>query len=100
MAEPNQNIDEIEATVTKVIIDKDNPKNSFVVTLSDQLDEGSITFTFIPEVWKEKENPEVGDVVVLGGLVAKRRCKDKHSWRAHSSRLLRPNKKQAKEIDQ
>ena len=79
----------IEATVTNVI---NGTKGDYAVALSDQLNEGSITFTITPEVWQESRLPTKGDLVLLSQLSAKRRGKSQRSWRSYEARFVQPNR--------
>lgn len=67
-------MDNIKAVVQKVI--RDGKHGPFVVATSDQL-EGSVTLSFKPTVWEEKEWPEEGMIILLGKLIQKRA-----EWRA------------------
>jgi len=79
-------LDAIVAVVQKVI--REGEHGPFAVATSDQLD-GSVTFSLEPTVWKEKDCPEEGMIVLLEELRKKRA-----GWRAKKGRFLKPSDEQ------
>ena len=86
MTNPKERPDEYRAVVQQVI--KDGKHGPYAVATSDQIP-GSITFSLDSEVWKEKEYPRSGYVVILSDVRNKRA-----GWRAHSARFVRPTDEQ------
>jgi len=85
-------LNDLKAVVQKVV-----PKGKhgpFAVATSDQI-EGSVTFSLDPTVWREKEWPEQGSVVLLGEL--QKKCA---GWRAKIGRFFRPSDEQAEKSNQ
>lgn len=79
-------LDIIKAVVQKVI--REGKHGPFAVATSDKLD-GSVTFSLEPTVWKEKDWPEEGVIVILEELLKKRA-----GWRAKKGRFFKPSDEQ------
>lgn len=52
----------------------------------------TVTFSCLPEVWKEKRNPRLGDVVILWGIHQRRLRNNKLGWVAEHAELKRLEK--------
>jgi hypothetical protein len=83
-------LDKIKATVQTVIPQARH--GPFAVATSDQIKEGSVTFSLEPTVWQEKEWPEPGSVVLLEELRKKRL-----GWRAQQGRFWQPSDEQSQQ---
>lgn len=74
-----------QASVEKVY--PNGPHGAYAVARSKEL--GSVTFSLISPVWREKDLPEPGVFVILKGIRKKRA-----GWRAHSGRFFKPSDEQ------
>ncbi len=77
-------MDDIIYTIIVEKIVQNGDHGPYAVTNDDNL--GSITFSLTPQVWKEKNWPELGTYVVLSQVIRKRA-----GWRAQHGRFLQPS---------
>jgi len=77
----------LKAIVQKVI--RDGNHGPYAVSTSEDFDQGSITFSLEPTVWKEEDYPESGSVVLLAEIRQKRA-----GWRAKMARYWKPSDEQ------
>ena len=75
----------VRAVVQKIV----KGKHGFYAVATTEKVDGSITFSFGRQCWKEKERPEKGIHVALNDLRMKR-----SGWRAHKARFWRPSDEQ------
>jgi hypothetical protein len=82
---------EVNATVTSLIMS--GPHGEFVfaeiIPCGNVNDGKKVTVSLQPPVWKEKELPEKGDVLVLSDIRAHKNRKGAISLRANGARILR-----------
>lgn len=75
----------VKAVVQKVVRDGKHP---YVVAIPEQGGE-SITITLEKRVWRESEDPNPGEIVLLSKI-----RKNRRGWRAMRGRFLQPSDEQ------
>lgn len=74
----------VRNSVVAVVQDVCDGKNGNYAVASSEEITGSITFSLDGKVWKEENDPEKGDMVVLGTVVMR-----KAGWRAKQLKLTK-----------